>query len=692
MNVAVRSLTMMFLVLAGVSQSAVHAADYTVTVDAGQNKPLTEFMQGYLHGFQPTETLDSTLVGTNLQPEFWRLGFGGWDKYPKIAPFGPRVTMVISDMYADAKGGYSNAKPWLNWTEWEQFCAAQVSLSISQGKPVEYWDVWNEPDTSQYWSGTWAQLLETYQRAYDAIKSVDPDAKVIGPGTTEFAHPFDTNNSKNIADFVYELSRPPYNVRLDAVSWHELGSLPSSLPSHAQLLRDFFADPTYFSPAYVTELHVNEYSQPNNTQIPGWIVGWLYYAEQADLDWFSRACWNMWENIFFSYSNCLQGLNGVFMRDLVTPQQPYYVYKTYADVAAGTRIVTSSTNAEVNALASKFDANSKVLAMVGVHNKSGASSVDVQFTNFPYSSTGATVTVRKLVNNNVLDGGQNPKAQAGVAPTVTFSGNVAISGGAFTVNINPFANGEMYVIEAVPAVTGPPGAATNPSPAWGATGVNYNADLTWTAGAGATSHDVYFGTTNPPPFKQNQSGTTYDPGSMLGNQLYYWRIDEKNGVGTTTGTVWNFTTGAAPQTLYQPDGASTIQGSHLGGNLASCLSDDNNFFVSGSHNAPAAQFNFTIVQARAEVTQLRAKVRSKDSFGLGVTRYVYLWNYDTSSWESLASNSVNTSESELQVTVTSNPGRFVGNDKVVKMAVQHDLFLFQHSQSVEYVQLGVNGG
>lgn len=76
-------------------------------------------------------------------------------------------------------------------------------------------------------------MLETYQRGYNAIKSVDADAKVIGPGTTEFDHAFDSNSAKSIADFVYELSRPPYNVRLQAVSWHELGSLPSSILGHA---------------------------------------------------------------------------------------------------------------------------------------------------------------------------------------------------------------------------------------------------------------------------------------------------------------------------------------------------------------------------------------------------------------------------------------------------------------------------
>jgi hypothetical protein len=90
----------------------------------------------------------------------------------------------------------------------------------------------------------------------------------------------------------------------------------------------------------------------------------------------------------------------------------------------------------------------------------------------------------------------------------------------------------------------PPGQASNPNPADGATNVSLTTDLSWTAGAGATSHDVYFGTSNPPPFKVNQTSTTYDTGTMSSNTPYYWRIDEKNAGGITQGTVWSFTTTA----------------------------------------------------------------------------------------------------------------------------------------------------
>jgi hypothetical protein len=88
--------------------------------------------------------------------------------------------------------------------------------------------------------------------------------------------------------------------------------------------------------------------------------------------------------------------------------------------------------------------------------------------------------------------------------------------------------------------------ASNPNPPDGATGVSTTADLSWTADPGAASHDVYFGTTSPPPFIQNQTATTFDPGTMAYSTKYYWRIDEVGTYGTITGTVWSFWTTISP--------------------------------------------------------------------------------------------------------------------------------------------------
>jgi hypothetical protein len=75
--------------------------------------------------------------------------------------------------------------------------------------------------------------------------------------------------------------------------------------------------------------------------------------------------------------------------------------------------------------------------------------------------------------------------------------------------------------------------------------------LSWIAGIDTTSHDVYLGTEyhlvltadqGYSEFVGNQTQTAYDPPTLEKKTTYYWRIDEVNSYGTTTGVVWSFTT------------------------------------------------------------------------------------------------------------------------------------------------------
>jgi len=137
--------------------------------------------------------------------------------------------------------------------------------------------------------------------------------------------------------------------------------------------------------------------------------------------------------------------------------------------------------------------------------------------------------------------------------------------------------------------------AWNPSPANISAGVGENINLTWSAGMGAVSHNVYFGTSYdavnnaqrqlfdldgdaviswsdldiiteqwltsynfvdfaefarqfysdaPVEFKGNRTLTNFNPGVLNSNTTYYWRIDEVVGSNTYKGPVWSFATGS----------------------------------------------------------------------------------------------------------------------------------------------------
>ena len=97
----------------------------------------------------------------------------------------------------------------------------------------------------------------------------------------------------------------------------------------------------------------------------------------------------------------------------------------------------------------------------------------------------------------------------------------------------------------------PPGQASNPSPIDGTIGLLPDTDLSWTYGVESLTSNVYFGTDSTPDsseFKGNQGAITYDPGT-LAQGTYYWRIDEVNNDGITTGTVWSFSVGSPGKAL-----------------------------------------------------------------------------------------------------------------------------------------------
>lgn len=113
---------------------------------------------------------------------------------------------------------------------------------------------------------------------------------------------------------------------------------------------------------------------------------------------------------------------------------------------------------------------------------------------------------------------------------------------------------EVYGI-APPPPADPPGPASNPTPTNGSNALTVDSNLAWTAGSQATSHNVYFGTDSTPDtseYQGNQVGTSFDPGTLAYSTTYYWRVDEINENGTTTGTTWSFTTEAAPSANTAP--------------------------------------------------------------------------------------------------------------------------------------------
>jgi pimeloyl-ACP methyl ester carboxylesterase len=153
----------------------------------------------------------------------------------------------------------------------------------------------------------------------------------------------------------------------------------------------------------------------------------------------------------------------------------------------------------------------------------------------------------------------------------TFRGNVAISEWTLSQSLATGTH-NWYVIakNSCNTATGPnwsftiscprPGTPSNPNPADGATGVGTSPTLSWTA-SNANSHDVYFGSSSPPPFVGNTSNNSWQLAGLQQGRTYYWKITARNSCGTTEGPIWDFTT-TCP-TPNSPSGPNPTDGANL---------------------------------------------------------------------------------------------------------------------------------
>ena len=86
----------------------------------------------------------------------------------------------------------------------------------------------------------------------------------------------------------------------------------------------------------------------------------------------------------------------------------------------------------------------------------------------------------------------------------------------------------------------------DPDPADGAEFVDLDKTFSWTAGHDAILHTVYIGDNyddvNNATDGSLQRPLTYNPGMLELGKVYYWRVDENDGLNTYKGDIWSFTT------------------------------------------------------------------------------------------------------------------------------------------------------
>ncbi|NOZ93247.1 MAG: hypothetical protein GXP47_00710 [Acidobacteria bacterium] len=104
-------------------------------------------------------------------------------------------------------------------TSWAQ-AAVHVARHYNDGWAggfhwsITYWEVWNEPDISRFWTGTREEYFQLYEATARALKAYDPNLKVGGP-----AWCCDSTFFRDFLSYVRD-----HQVPLDFVSWHDYGA------------------------------------------------------------------------------------------------------------------------------------------------------------------------------------------------------------------------------------------------------------------------------------------------------------------------------------------------------------------------------------------------------------------------------------------------------------------------------------
>jgi len=95
-----------------------------------------------------------------------------------------------------------------------------------------------------------------------------------------------------------------------------------------------------------------------------------------------------------------------------------------------------------------------------------------------------------------------------------------------------------------------------PTPGNGAIDVHAESDdLLWTNIDGATSWDVYFGTSTTPPYQTSTTTRVFDPGVLAADMDYYWQVDADTTSRLVPGELWRFRTAPAKASKpFPPDG------------------------------------------------------------------------------------------------------------------------------------------
>lgn len=245
--------------------------------------------------------------------------------------------LSIADTFIEAGGdSIQIACPdiYANWPyefeSFDEYCE-KLKEMVQQVKDAGLSDkavyvLYNEPEGNWFtelWSGNTAKFNAAWLQAYQAVKSVDENARVAGPN-------FATYHSSQLEAYMKYCAEN--DCIPDQVSWHVLGdaqyvTFHSDVAEFRSFEKKYWIDPGYTTEQ--KELVVNEYADFTQLGVPGQLARWIGLFEDEK----ATACLAYWH-----ISNNLCDLAASENE----PNGAWWLYKWYAEMSGETLNIATS--------------------------------------------------------------------------------------------------------------------------------------------------------------------------------------------------------------------------------------------------------------------------------------------------------------------------------------------------------------
>ncbi|URZ09306.1 glycoside hydrolase family protein [Clostridium felsineum] len=351
----------------------------TLTVDCQTTlRGVTHCASGSLYGVTESKPFDITQFVAPLKPNvFTNPALSGFNHQQPIGAAIPvagrlknttgKVMIRLADIFSGWPYSFKNMNDWLS----------KVTNVINQKKASGYsnfygYEIWNEPNGT--FKNTSVSFNDMWRQTYKLIRSLDPNAQIIGPSYSYYNH----NNMNAFLSFC-----KANNCLPDVICWHELGG-SQYISSNIRDLKSL--EKTLGIPE--KKMSVNEYCDSNHYAEgqPGASAPFIAKFERNKVD---AACISWW------WTNA-PGRLGSLMASDTQKGAGWWFYKWYGDMTGNmVNVIPQNDNSNLVDGFACVDSNSKYISVLlgGVND----GTVNVNIKNIPaFIGSTATVKVEKV--------------------------------------------------------------------------------------------------------------------------------------------------------------------------------------------------------------------------------------------------------------------------------------------------------